>query len=314
MALNQPDLVSVTGGTRCTWIANLVPRMSIPALSSHDVKLLSQILHSTSKSLGCVSKLASQREMLSQLLGFHDWNGACAMLPAHLHETTHVAIALLEIPSLAPKPFLSVGTDALWRLPEKIHDYLINQSFNPTSLTASHYSRPDPVGDVKPLHWSYLFAPSPGRLLEQRVAFAPHEPDYGNGNHTPTVMTFANAQGQDAFTVTVWSITLHPASRHATNFTGAVSMPLYNTFIESITGRTPELRQAFCLVNSRQDGFAYAIAKYDERGHELCVVEHIRHMNGAEAWAMVEPHNKALGLSLLDVADITRAGIDADIE
>ena len=312
MALHQPDLVSVTGGTRCTWIADLVPRMSIPTLSSHDVKLLSQILHSTSSSLGCVSKLASQREMLSQLLGFHDWNGACAILPAHPHETKHVAIALLEIPSVVPKPFLSVGNDAPWRLPEKIRDYLINQSFNPTSLTVSHYSRPDPVGDVKPRHWSYLFAPSPSRLLEQKVAFAHHEPDYGNGNHTPTVMTFANAQGQVAFTVTVWSITLHPASQQATNFTGAVSMPLYNTFIESITGRTPELRQAFCLVNSRQNGYAYAIAKCDERGRELGVVEHIPHKNGVEAWAMLAPHNKALGLSLLDVADITSACVDAD--
>ena len=167
---------------------------------------------------------------------------------------------------------------------------------------------------MKPRYWSYLFAPSPDRLLEQKVAFAPHEPDYGNDDHTPTVMTFANAQGQGAFKVTVWSITLHPVSLGATNFTGAASMPLYNTFIESITGRTPELRQAFCLVNSRQDGFAYAIAKCDERGHELGVVEHIRHMNVAEAWAMVEPHNKALGLSLLDVADITSACIDADIE
>lgn len=130
----SPDLVSVTGGTRCTWIANLVPRMSIPALSSHGLKLLSQILHSTSKTLGCVSKLASQREKLSQLLGFHDWNGACARLPTHSHETTHVAIALLEIPSEVPKLFLSAGIDAPWRLPEKIRDYLINQSVKPHRL------------------------------------------------------------------------------------------------------------------------------------------------------------------------------------
>ncbi|MFJ2479252.1 hypothetical protein ACIOWE_03140 [Pseudomonas sp. NPDC087598] len=286
--------------------------MSILTLSSQDVKLLSQILHSTSKSLGCVRKLAFQREMLSQLLGFYDWNGACAMLPAHRHETTHVAIALLEIPLVVPKPFLSVGNDAPWRLPEKIRDYLIDQSFNPTSLTVTHNSRPDSAVDVKPRHWSYIFAPSPGRHLEHKVAFAPHEPDYGKGNHTPTVMTFDNDLGQRAFTVTVWSITLHPALLQATNFTGAASMPLYNTFIESITGRTPELRQAYCLVPSRQSGFAYAIAKCDERGHELDVVKHIPHMNVAEAWAMVAPLNKALGLSLLDVADITSACIDAN--
>ena len=311
-ALHQPDLVSVTGETRCTWIDNLVPRMSIPALSSHDVKLLSQILHSTSRSLGCVSKLASQREMLSQLLGFHDWNGASAILPAHSHEITHVAIALLEIPSVVPKSFLSVGNDAPWRLPKKIRDYLITQSLNPIGLTVSHYSRPDPKGDVKPRYWSYLFTPSPGRCVEHKVAFAPQEPSYGNGDHTPTVMTFSNARGQDVFTVTFWSITLDPGSLEATNFTGAASIPLYNTFIESITGHTPELRQAFCLVKSRQNGFAYSIAKCDERGHELGVVEHLTHMNGAQAWAMLARHNKALGLSLLDVADITSACVDAD--
>lgn len=312
MALHQPDLVSVTGGTRCTWIDNLVPCMSIPTLSSHDVKLLSQILHSTSRSLGCVSKLASQREMLSQLLGFHDWNGACAILPAHSHETTHVAIALLEIPSVVPKSFLSVGNDAPWRLPEKIRDYLITQSFNPTGLTVSHYSRPDPKRDAKSRHWSYLFTPSPGRYMESKIAFTPHEPDYGNGDHTPIVMTFANARGQDAFAVTVWLITLHQPPLQATKFTGAASMPLYNTFIESITGHTPELRQAFCLVNSRQDGFEYSIAKCDERGRELSVVEHLPHKNYAQAWAMLAQYNKELGLSLLDVADITSACTAAD--
>ncbi len=173
-ALHQPDLVSVTGGIRCTWVDNLVPRMSIPALSSQDVKLLSQILHSTSRSLGCVSKLASQREMLSRLLGFHDWNGACAILPAHSHETTQVAIASLETPSVVPKWFLSVGNDAPWRLPEKICDYLITQSLNPTDLTVSHYSRPDPKRDVKPRHWSYMCAPSPSSYVENKIAFAPH--------------------------------------------------------------------------------------------------------------------------------------------
>lgn len=89
-------------------------------------------------------------------------------------------------------------------------------------------------------------------------------------------------------------------------------MPLYNTFIESITGRAPELRQVFCLVNSRQSGFAYAIVKCDERGRELGVVEHLPHMDSAKAWTMLAPHNKALGLSLLDVADITRACTGAD--
>ncbi len=125
-------------------------------------------------------------------------------------------------------------------------------------------------------------------------------------------MTFANTRGQDTFVVTVWLITLHPAPLQATNFTGVASMQLYNTFIESITGHTPELRQAFCLVNSRQNGFAYSIVKCDERGHELGVVEHLPHMNGAQTWAMLAQHNKELGLSLLDVADITSACIDAD--
>ncbi len=91
-------------------------------------------------------------------------------------------------------------------------------------------------------------------------------------------------------------------------------MPLYNTFIESITGRTPQLRQAFCLLNSRQGGFGYAVARCDESGRELDVVEHIPHMTGGEAWEVIAPYNKALRLSLLDVADITNACIDADSE
>src|SRR6218665_3898817 len=124
--------------------------MSIPALSSLDVKLLSHILHSTSKSLGRSSKLAYQREMLSELLGFNDWNSACAMLPEYSDETSHVSIALLEMPSVPPKPFMSVGIDAPWRLPEKVRNHLVNQSLNPADLTVSYCSRPDPVGDVKP--------------------------------------------------------------------------------------------------------------------------------------------------------------------
>ncbi|MDP2244331.1 hypothetical protein [Pseudomonas sp.] len=288
--------------------------MSIFALSSHDVKLLSHILHSTSKAIGRPSKLAPQREMLSKLLGFRDWNIACAILPDRLSDTIHVAIALLEAPSAAPKLLMTSGIDAPWRLPEKVRDHLVNQSQDPTGFTVSSCTRPDPVGDVKLQHWSYELAPGLGRVTEHKVAFGPHEIDYGRSNHTPTVMTFANARGQDAFTVTVWSITLHPESRKATNFTGAASMPFYNTFIESITGHAPEHRQAYCLVNSRQNGFANAIVRCNERGSELEIVEHLHYMKIEEAWAKLAPYNKALGLSLLDVADITWACSATDDE
>ncbi|GEM_PF-776657 len=313
-ALNQPDLASVTGGARCTWIAILVPSMSISALSSNDVKLLSQILHTTSKAIGRLSKLASQREMLSKLIGFHDWNVACAMLPDRISDTTHVAIALLEVPSAAPKLLITTGIDAPWRLPEKLRDHLVNQTLDPIGFSVSSCSRPDPVGDVKPRYWHYQVALAPGDITNHREEFAPHEPDYGGHDHTPTVMTFADSQGRDAFTVTVWSITLHPESRTATKFTGAASMPFYNTFVESITGHAPALREAYCLVNSRQDGFANAIIRCNERGAQLEIIEHLPHMKNDERWTKLVPYNNALGLSLLDVADITGACSKEDDE
>lgn len=89
-------------------------------------------------------------------------------------------------------------------------------------------------------------------------------------------------------------------------------MPLYNTFIESITGRMPEIREAYCLVSSRQDGYNNAIVKCNERGNELEVVEHLRYMDIDQAWEKLASYNKKLGLSLLDVADITSACFSED--
>lgn len=274
------------------------------ALSASQVKLLSQILHTTSKSLGRRSKLASQREMLSHLLGFNDWNGACALLPDHIPDATHVAIALLEVPQHAPKTIMCTGNDAPWRLPEKVRDHLIKQSLNPSGFTVSSCSRPDPVGDAKPRYWEYVVSRSIEDVTTYREALDPNEPDYSSRDHTPIVMTFANAQGHFAFTLTVWLISLHPRTGTATNFTGAVSMPLYNTLIGSITGRLPELRQAYCLVGSREIN-SYAIVRCDESGTELELVKNLPYLPNEELWAHLKQYNSALGLSLLDVADIT---------
>lgn len=282
------------------------------ALSSSDVKLLSQILHSTSKALGRISKLAAHREMLSRLLGFNDWNGACAMLPNHTVDSTHVGIALLEVPFAPPKTFIATGVDAPWRLPDKVRNHLTKHSLNPAGFTVPRCSRPDPEGDPIPRYWRFEVALTPGSSTEYKVPFGPHAPNYSRLDHTPTVMTFANAQGCVDFTLTVWYITLHPGTGTATNFTGAMSLPLSYTFIESITGCAPDLRQAYCLVNSRQGGFANAIVRCNEMGSELELVKHLPHMSEDEAWAQLAPYNNVLGLSLLDVADITNACFSAD--
>jgi hypothetical protein len=284
------------------------------ALSSNDVKLLSQILHSTSKALGRPSKLAAQREMLSRLLGFNDWNGACAMLPNYTPDNPHVGIALLEVPSAPPKTFITTGIDAPWRLPDKVRNHLTKHSLNPAGFTVPSCSRPDPEGDPKPRQWRFSVELTPGSSAEQKVLFGPHTPDYSLLDHTPTVMTFANAQGRVDFTLTVWFITLHSGTGTAANFTGAMSRPLSHTFIESITGRAPDLRQAYCLVNSRQDRFANAIVRCNEMGSELEIVKHLPYMTEDVAWAQLAPYNNVLGLSLLDVADITNACFSADNE
>jgi hypothetical protein len=283
------------------------------ALSSNDVKLLSQILHSTSKALGRPSKLAAQREMLSRLLGFNDWNGACAMLPNHTPANTHAGIALLEVPSAPPKTLLTTGIDAPWRLFDKVRDHLTQQSLNPTDFTVLSYSRPGPEGGPKPRYSRLSVALAPGNSTEHKVPFGPHAPDYSGLDHTPTVVTFSNAQ-DIVFTLTVWCISLYPGTGTATNFTGAMSMPLSHTLIESITGRAPDLRQAYCLVNSRQGGSAYAIVRCNERGSVLELLRHLPHMTEDEAWAELALYNNALDLSLLDVADITSACISEDNE
>lgn len=282
------------------------------AISSNDVKLLSHILHSTSKALGRPSNLATKREMLSRLLGFNDWNGASAMLPNHTPGNTHVGIALLEVPSAPPKTFIATGIDAPWRLPEKVRNHLTKHSLNPAGFTVPSCSRPDPEGDAIPRYWSYAVALTPGSITEHKVPLGPHTPDYSRLDHTPSVMTFTNPQGGVAFKLTVWWITLHPSTGTATNFTGAMSRPLSHTFIESITGRVPDLRQAYCLVNSRQAGFSSAVVRCNEMGSELEVVKHLPYMTEVEAWAQLAPYNNVLGLSLLDVADITDACFSAD--
>lgn len=173
-------------------------------------------------------------------------------------------------------------------------------------------SRPDPEGDPKPRYWRFTVALTPGSSTEHTVPFGLHTPDYSSLDHTPTVMTFANAKGRVDFTLTVWCITLHPGTGTATNFTGAMSMPLSHTLIESITGRASDLRQAYCLANSRQYGFANAIVRCNERSSELEIVKHLPYMTEDEAWAQLAPYNNVLGLSLLDVADITNACFSAE--
>lgn len=286
--------------------------MYTTTLSSNSVKLLSKVLHSTSKSIGRTSKLASQREILSKLLGFNDWNVACAILPEHLLDTTHVSIALLELPSAASKFFIATGNDAPWRLPEKVRDHLVNQSLNPEDLIVSSHSKPDPTGDVRPRYWYCDFISKAEPIKTFKIELSSLSPDYSYQNLSPAVMTFTDKKGHEVCTVTVWHVTLFPAPLKAMSFIGAASMPLYNTFIESITGRMPELREAYCLVSSRQDGYDSAVVKCNERGAELEVMEHLRYMDMDLAWAKLASYNKKLGLSLLDVADITSACFSED--
>ena len=288
--------------------------MFMPVLSSIEVKLLSQILHSTSKALGRPSKLAAKREMLSRLLGFNDWNGACAMLRNHTPDNNHVGIALLEVPFASTKTFIEIGNDAPWRLSDTVRNHLTKHSLNPESFTATRCSRPDPEGGQKPRSWRFTVALTPESITEQKAPFDPHTPDYSRQDHTPTVITFSNAQGRVDFTLTVWVISMHSGTGTATNFTGAMSRPLSHTLIKSITGRAPDLRQAYCLVNSRQDGFANAIVRCNEMGSELGIAKHLPYMTEDEAWAQLAPYNNALGLSTLDVADITNACFIADID
>lgn len=294
--------------------------MSTISLSSNGIKLLSQVLHSTLKSIGRTSKLAAKREMLSKRLGFNDWNSACAILPEHLDCTTHTSIALLELPSAAPVFLMTTGNDAPWRLPEEVRDHLFNQSLNPKDFIVSHSSRPDSIVGVKPKYWFFDVARGPDDVIKHKVKISPHVPDYSFEDLNPTVTILSNKKGHKVCTVTTWHITLSATSNTALNFRGAVSRPLYNTFIESITDCTHELREAYCLVNSRQAGSAYAIVKCNERGSELEVVEHLpfvengQFMEDDQAWKKVAPYNKALGLSLLDVADITIACFSEDSE
>lgn len=282
-------------------------------LSSPDVKQLSQIIHSTSRALGRPSKLSYHRELLSQLLGFRDWNVACATLPDRSSNTTQIAMALVEVPSSAPKFLMATGIDALWRLPEKVCDHLLHQSLDPKEFRVSSWSRPDPVNKGEDIrYWYFDHAIAPGHVEHHKVAMAPDEPDYSRRELTPAVMTFTNAPAQDSLTITLWGITLHSESRTASAFSEASSMPIYNVFVNSITGQSPGLREAYCLVNSRRGGFANAIVRCNERGSELEVVEHIPHNASDAAWRMLAPYNNALGLSLIDVADITDACVDED--
>ncbi len=283
-------------------------------LSSNSIKLLSKVLHDTSKSIGRASKLANQREMLSKLAGYHDWNSAKAVLPEHLNCTTHASIALLELPSTDPKFFMTTGNDAPWRLPEKVRDHLVNQSLNTQDLIVSHSSRPDQVVSVKSRYYFYDVISESGPLKGNKIELPPHAPDYSFQDLSPAVTIFADKKGREICTITTWHITLSANSNTASNFTGATSTPLYNTFIESITGHTPEIRVAYCLVSSRQDSYANAIVKCNEMGRELEVVEHIPHKSTDQAWEKLALYNKALGLSLLDVADITSACSSQDDE
>lgn len=282
-------------------------------LTSSDVKQLSQILHSTSKALGLPSKLSGHRELLSQLLGFRDWNAARAMLPDLTTHTTHVAIASVQVPQSPPKFLMLTGNDALWQMPGKVHDQLISRCLNPKDLRVSSWSRPDPIDKgEKARYWAYSFSPRPGHTELHKVPMAPDQPDYGDHDLTPVVMTLANAQMRDVASIALWSITLHSGSRNATAFSEVASLPIYNTLVHAITGRSPGIREAYCLVNSRRGGFSSAIVRCDEMGRELDIAEHLPYMADDAAWKILAPYNNALGLSLLDVADITKACVGED--
>ena len=286
-------------------------------LSSNDVKLLSQILHTTSKIIGRPSKLAAHREMLSRVLGFRDWNSACALLPEHSHQVVTVALSLLEVPGSPVRLLMATGNDASWRLPALVREHLVSSSLDPAGFTVRRYSRPDPVSGLLQRYWEFTVSTEAGheRPVVHKVPLAIHTPDYGRRDLTPVVATFANAQGQEAFTLTVWNLTLQSsADRTATCFADASSIPLYNSVVETITGQAPDLRQAFCLVSSRAPNFSNAIVRCDEMGRELEVVEHLPYMQDDKLWALLAPYNSELGLSMLDVAEITEACFVNDSE
>lgn len=90
---------------------------------------------------------------------------------------------------------------------------------------------------------------------------------------------------------------MFPAHPKETSLIGAVSIPLYITFTESITTSILALREAYCLVSNRQDGY--------EIGTEWELIEHLRYMDMYLPW-------EKLGLSLLDVFDITSACFSED--
>lgn len=284
------------------------------SLSRPQVKLLSQILHSTSLSLGRDSLLAAQREKLSRLLGFNDWNGASALLPDQIAGDTDVAIALLEVPQHDAKTIMCVGGDAPWRLPEKVRDYLIDRSLDPSGFVVASYTRPDSVLPQKPRYYETVYSSSVGECTTYREKLTPAEVDYRPFYLTPIVMTLAKPQGQFAFKLTVWLVSLHSKTDDARYFAGAASNPLYNSLIQTITGIEPGLREAYCLVSNADANFPCAIVRCDERGTELEFVKALRYSPDGEIWEQLKGYNDQLGLSLLDVAEITNSRSFADGE
>lgn len=284
------------------------------SLSRPQVKLLSQILHSTALSLGHDSQLAAQREKLSRLLGFNDWNGASALLPDQSVGNTDVAIALLEVPQHDAKTIMCVGRDAPWRLPEKVRDYLIDRSLDPSGFVVASYTRPDSVLPQKPKYYETVCSSSVGECTAHREQLAPAEVDYRPFYLTPIVMTFTKPQGQFAFKLTVWLVSLCSKTSAAWYFTGAASKPLYNSIIQTITGIEPRLREAYCLISNVDANFPCAIVRCDERGTELEFVKALRYSPDGEIWEQLKGYNDQLGLSLLDVAEITNSRSITDSE
>lgn len=284
------------------------------SLSRPQVKLLSQLLHSTSLSLGRDSQLAAQREKLSRLLGFSDWNGASALLPDQITDDTDVAIALLEVPQHDAKTIMCVGRDAPWRLPEKVRDYLNDISLDPSGCVVTRYTRPDSLLPQKPSYYETVCSSSVGECTTYKEQLAPAEVDYRPFCLTPIVMTFAKQEGQFAFKLTVWLVSLCSRTSHARYFTGAASKPLYNSIVQTITGIEPGLREAYCLVSNADANFPCAIVRCDEGGTELEFVKALRYSPDGEIWEHLKGYNDQLGLSLLDVAEISNIRSITDSE
>ncbi|WOD12356.1 hypothetical protein RPW65_05735 [Pseudomonas sp. NyZ704] len=288
--------------------------MSTSVLSRSQIKLLSQILHSTSLSLGRNSQLALQRETLSRLLGFNDWNSASALLADKIAGDTEVAIALLEMPQHDAKRIMCVGRDAPWRLPEKARDYLVDRSVDPSQYVVTSYTRPDSLLPQEKRYYETIFSPSAGESITYKEQLTPAEIDYRPSYHTPVVMTFANLQGKFAFKLTAWLVSLYSKTDSASYFTGAAAKPLYNSIIQSITGTEPKLREAYCIVDNADANFPYAIVRCDERGAELEFIKALRYSPGGEIWEHLKGYNDQLGLSLLDVAEVTNSRWITDCE